>query len=1399
MPQVTAGVDTEVQGSVALDAFGVLIAKGSFKVQLGTVTELGSDGQPGGTDTAKDTIYQTMVLTLGVDAFTNAQPVQVFIGAGGLLQDPSTPNDFADDVINTDGGVGFVASLNRLSVVTLKNNNATPTQANDDKNYMALELSGMSASLVGIDGLKFGVYQAGVKVNQAKDTDNVATTNPDKIDFSTFFGNTTGLKPATAPQVDATIDTQVQGSVALDAFGVLVAKGSFKVQLGPVTELGTDGQLGGAGTAKDTIYQAMALTLGIDAFTGAQPVQVFIGVGGALQDPNTPNDFSDDVINTDSGVGFLASLDKLSVVTLKNNNATPTQANDDKSYLALDLSGMTAKLVGIDGLNFGVYQAGVKLNQAKQAGKDITPKLDFTTFFNNTAGLRPAAVPQVLAGVDTEVQGSVALDAFGVLVAKGSFKVQLGTVTELGSDRLAGGTGTAKDTIYQAMVLTLGVDAFSGAQPVQVFIGAGGALTDVAGDDGSVSGSYVDDVINTDSGVGFTASLNRLSVVTLKNNNATPNQRNDDKSYMALELSGMTAKLVGIDGLTFGVYQAGVKVNQAKDTDNNPATNPAKLDFTTFFSNTTGLTPASVPQVTAGVDTEVQGSVALDAFGVLIAKGSFKVQLGTVTELGTDRALGGTNTAKDTIYQAMVLTLGVDAFAGAQAVQVFIGAGGSLDDVAGDDGSISGSFVDDVINTDSGIGFSASLPRLSLVTLKNNNATPNQRNDDKSYLALDLNGLTAKLIGIEGLTFGVYQAGVKINQAKDTDNDATTNPAKLDFTTFFNNTTGLVPAAVPQVTAGVDTEVQGSVALDAFGVLIAKGSFKVQLGTVIEKGANQVVGGGDDTTYQAMVLTLGVDAFTGAQPVQVFIGVGGDLKDVNNDDASATGSFADDVVETGIGFSASLNRLSLVSLKDNHATPKDATDDKSYLAVDLSGLSAALIGIDGFTASVTDGIVKVNQASDKDGRADTNPQKLNWATFFSNTSGLTPASIPNVAANVDLLVTGNLTIEIGDFIQIRGGFAFTRSSNLSVTVISSTASGTVTTTAKTVNVVTIGMADVERIRRRGSVFRRRLEHAEPGRDGPAAEARDGGRRALHADQPLRLEQLLRHQRHGAIDRAAGSGSGRLEHLLDHGERLPRRGERRQGRRELRGQAGDQLRRAAGRQPRGRHRPGPEPRDRLLLAADPRGGRARHAHHRRVRVRFRQLRLHQAGRAARQAERRGAHVAQHVGLRLRRRQRRHLRRQRAVLHPGQRPARSGRGRPRAGERQLRPDPDAADGSAVQVDQVHVAAGDGELRRSRRHRRLQAAGLRHHRRAEHGQQPVNANDNVVVDFRASFPDPDGAGAKTAGYALDTGNGSCSSPTARRCCARRSPKPSCRSATTCSSTARSPSRRGRSRRSS
>ena len=53
--------------------------------------------------------------------------------------------------------------------------------------------------------------------------------------------------------------------------------------------------------------------------------------------------------------------------------------------------------------------------------------------------------------------------------------------------------------------------------------------------------------------------------------------RTDDLSYMGLRLAGFGGELVGIDGLTFGIYNGLVLVNQAKDAAA-PTATPDKTD-----------------------------------------------------------------------------------------------------------------------------------------------------------------------------------------------------------------------------------------------------------------------------------------------------------------------------------------------------------------------------------------------------------------------------------------------------------------------------------------------------------------------------------------------------------------------------------------------------------------------------------------------------------------------------------------------------------------------------------------------------------------------------------------------------------------------------------------------------
>ena len=108
-----------------------------------------------------------------------------------------------------------------------------------------------------------------------------------------------------------------------------------------------------------------------------------------------------------------------------------------------------------------------------------------------------------------------------------------------------------------------------------------------------------------DGGIGIYATLEELTLVTLKNNNDTPSVLTDDTSYMGLRLDGLEAELVGIDGLTFGIFDGVVLVNTANDTDGDANTTAAKLDWTTFGTGKRGMTVPLLTDVDADIDLHI--------------------------------------------------------------------------------------------------------------------------------------------------------------------------------------------------------------------------------------------------------------------------------------------------------------------------------------------------------------------------------------------------------------------------------------------------------------------------------------------------------------------------------------------------------------------------------------------------------------------------------------------------------------------------------------------------------------------------------------------------------------------------------------------------------------------------
>src|SRR5207253_2436024 len=245
------------------------------------------------------------------------------------------------------------------------------------------------------------------------------------------------------------------------------------------------------------------------------------------------------------------------------------------------------------------------------------------------------------------------------------------------------------------------------------------------------------------------------------------------------------------------VFHAGgvtVKVNKASDTDGNPATVAAKLDWSTL--STTGLS-LPVLDISKDQDLHADGNVALNALnGVLVAAGNFNLDLGQVSTVTADNGVSFSNA------NAVAVTL--------NNVGVFVGSGGSLSDNTSTATVVNGS-----------LGFGGTVTSLKVVSIRDTNGTPLVTTDDKNYLGVESTGLTADLVGLESVL--VFHAGgvtVKVNKASPA------AQAKLDWDSLSTTGTTGLPLASLDIDKAVDLHADGNVVLNALsGVLVASGSF----------------------------------------------------------------------------------------------------------------------------------------------------------------------------------------------------------------------------------------------------------------------------------------------------------------------------------------------------------------------------------------------------------------------------------------------------------------------------------------------------------------------------------------------------------------------------------------------
>jgi hypothetical protein len=163
--------------------------------------------------------------------------------------------------------------------------------------------------------------------------------------------------------------------------------------------------------------------------------------------------------------------------------------------------------------------------------------------------------------------------------------------------------------------------------------------------------------------LGFAGTVTTLKVVSIKDTNNGSVSTTDDKNYLGVQISGLTRR-PDRPGKHPGVPrqrrerqgQQGHRHRQQRRH------RPAKLDWDSL--TTSGMTLASLA-VDSALDVHADGTVALNALsGVLVAKGSFDLDLGQVSTTAPSNGVSFTNAS------AVSLTLSEPA--------VFVGTGGSL-------------------------------------------------------------------------------------------------------------------------------------------------------------------------------------------------------------------------------------------------------------------------------------------------------------------------------------------------------------------------------------------------------------------------------------------------------------------------------------------------------------------------------------------------------------------------------------------------------------------------------------------------------------------------------------------------------------------------------------------------
>src|SRR5439155_7116953 len=322
-----------------------------------------------------------------------------------------------------------------------------------------------------------------------------------------------------------------------------------------------------------------------------------------------------------NGVGLLATGIDFRMLLVRGADGDGANAGD--SYLGIEAGLQSARLLGVDGLDFRAT-GSVKFNKATDAtGTVIATRMNWTAatgMAHDAAGVLIDL--DISNALQLQATGATALDAFGFLVGTASFEmVQATTDITTGNASL----GTLLDASLLSVTLT----------NLNLFAGAGASLA-LPADPPDVVHYGTD----TDDALGFTIGGGTVKLAIVKPGDLAAGDRT---SYTGLEVGFSGALLTGVSPDIEFRASGTVLINKA--TGPIGLESPNRIDWATATNDTNDpahLIPAFSSGLTAGMKLRIEGAVALDIFHAVLGTASFSLTQATET-IGTGNPDIGNN------------------------------------------------------------------------------------------------------------------------------------------------------------------------------------------------------------------------------------------------------------------------------------------------------------------------------------------------------------------------------------------------------------------------------------------------------------------------------------------------------------------------------------------------------------------------------------------------------------------------------------------------------------------------------------------------------------------------------------------------------------------------------------